>query len=260
MMHSKLIILSTFILQSCMTISKQTKLIFEPVKLTSTYEFKLSLGTKEINIEVEKGIFLNGFLYEKEENKLLMIYFQGNAKNLQNFLDNHSMVLNWGYNVLVTDYRSFGKSNGKLSGQSQMYDDADKIYDYGILLGYKPQNIILYGYSMGTAMAGYLASTKEAKALILESAFSSIPEIGWVGNKAPNYELNTAEKAKQINIPTLLIHGDKDNVISPDHSQRIFGNLRSSKKKRIVLQNGGHGDLRKRPEYQMLINEFVNQN
>jgi pimeloyl-ACP methyl ester carboxylesterase len=189
-----------------------------------------------------------------------MVYFQGNSKNLQNFLDNHNMVLNWGYNVLVTDYRSFGKTNGTLSGQTKMYSDAKKVYDYAIQLGYKQENIILYGYSMGTSLAAYLASTEKAKALILESAFSSIPEISWVGNKAPSYELNTAEKAKQINIPTLLIHGDKDDVITPDHSQRIIDNLKTKIKKRIILENGGHGDLRKRPEYQKLINDFIDQN
>jgi pimeloyl-ACP methyl ester carboxylesterase len=243
-----------------MTISKQTKVIFEPEKLETNYDFKLPQNTKEINIPVGKNVNLNGFLYEKNENKLLMIYFQGNAKNLQNFLDNHSMVLGWGYNILVTDYRSFGKSTGTLSGEKQMYSDADKIYNYSIQLGYKPEDIILYGYSMGTSMATYLASTKKAKAVILESAYSSIPEISWVGNKAPAYELNSAEKAKSIIIPTLLIHGDKDDVITPNHSQKIFDNLKTDKKKRIVLEGGGHGDLRKRPGYQKIINDFISQN
>ena len=243
-----------------MTIQKQTKVLFEPIKLEVNYQFKLPENIKEINIKVEDNILLNGILYEKKENKFLMIYFQGNAKNLQNFLDTHNMVLNWGYNVLVTDYRGFGKSNGTLSGQEKMYADADKIYDYAIQLGYKPENIILYGYSMGTSLAGYLASTKKAKAVILESAYSSIPEINWVRNKATSYELNTSGKAKKIDIPTLLIHGDKDDVITPDHSQRIFDNLKTNKKKRVVLENGGHGDLRKRPEYQKLINDFIDQN
>lgn len=244
-------------LQSCMNIHKQTNLIFNPVQLEKDYVFKLPINTKEINISVERNVFLNGLLYEKKGNKDLMIYFQGNSKNLQNFLDHHSMVLSWGYNVLVTDYRSFGKSNGKLSGETKMYYDADKVYEYAIELGYKPENILLYGYSMGTSMASYLASKNQVKALILESAYSSIPEINWVANKAPNYELNTAEKAKNIDCPTLLIHGDIDDVITPDHSQRIFNNLKTQNKKIVVLENGGHGDLRNRPEYQKIINDFI---
>jgi pimeloyl-ACP methyl ester carboxylesterase len=245
--------------QACKPIEKQTAAIFEPVKLDANYQFKLPENTKEINIPVEKNVALNGLLFEKKEHPYLMIYFQGNAKNLQNFLDNHSMALNWGYNILVTDYRSFGKSSGKLKGQRKLYEDAGKIYDYAIGLGYKPENIILYGYSMGTSSAAYLAATKPAKAVILESAYSSIPEISWVGNKAPRYELNTAEKAKQINIPALLIHGDKDEVITPDHAQRIYANLKTTDKKMVIIEGGKHGDLRKRPEYQKLINDFIDQ-
>jgi pimeloyl-ACP methyl ester carboxylesterase len=259
-MKITLVFIIAIFLQSCLTLNKQNKAISEPDKLSSNYQFKLPNNTQEINIEVESNVSLNGFLYEKKENKLLMIYFQGNAKNLQNFLVNHSMVLDWGYNVLVTDYRGFGKSNGVLSGQTKMYADAEKLYEYVLQLGYKPENIILYGYSMGTSLAGYLASTKKAKAVILESAFSSIAEIKHIGNKAPSYELNTAEKAKSIDIPTLLIHGEKDDDITPDHSLRIFNNLKTTNKKRIVLENGGHGNLRKRPEYQKLINDFINQN
>lgn len=247
------------ILQSCMTVKKQTKVIFEPEKLERDYQFKLPENTREINISVERKVTLNGLLFEKKEHKYLMIYFQGNAKNLQNFIDNHNMVLNWGYNILVTDYRSFGKSTGMLNGETNMYSDADKIYDYAINLGYRPENIILYGYSMGTSLAGYLASKKPAKAVILESAYSSIPEINWVGDKAPSYELNTAEKAKYIDIPILLIHGEKDEVITPDHSKRIYNNINNDSKKLIVLKEGGHGDLKKRPEYQKIINDFIEQ-
>ncbi|MCX2585660.1 alpha/beta hydrolase family protein [Pedobacter sp. MR22-3] len=94
-------------------------------------------------MEVEESLRLNGFLYERPGNAYLMVYFQGNAKKLQNFLDNHAMVLDWGCNVLVTDYRSFGKSEGELCGQDQLYTDAEQVYDYGRSLGYRAEQIIL---------------------------------------------------------------------------------------------------------------------
>jgi pimeloyl-ACP methyl ester carboxylesterase len=252
-----LLLITFCIASSCMNIRKQNHLLFEPVKLAEDYVFKLPDNTKEIYIPVTQNVKLNGLLFEKSENQYLMIYFQGNAKNLQNFLDNHSMALDWGYNVLVTDYRGFGKSGGSLRGETKMYADAEKVYDYALQLGYRPGNIILYGYSMGTALAGYLASTRQAKAVILESAYSSIPEINWVGDRAPRYTLNTAEKATRITMPALLIHGDSDEVITPDHSQRILGNLQSKIKRRIVIKGGSHGDLRKRQEYRRLINDFI---
>jgi pimeloyl-ACP methyl ester carboxylesterase len=240
-----------------MRIEQELKVIFEPEVLGADYIFKLPENVKEIFIGVEPNVTLNGLLFQKKENSFLMVYFQGNAKNLQNFLDTHHMVLDWGYDVLVTDYRSFGKSTGVLSGETQMYADADKVYDYALQLGYRPENIIFYGYSMGTSLAAYLASTRSAKAVIMESAYSSLPEVAWVGHQTPSFELNSAKKANRINIPALLIHGDQDDVITPDHSERIFANLGVVKKQRIVVENGGHGDLRKRPEYKNYINDFI---
>ncbi len=243
-----------------MTIKKQNAVIFEPIPLKKEYQFKLPANSKEIFIEINDAVKLNALLYETLGNDKLILYFQGNAKNLQNWLDTHSMALDWGYNVLVYDYRGFGKSDGHPNGQEQMYDDAEKVYDYAISLGYKPENIVLYGYSMGTGLAAHIATIKQAKDLILESPYSSLAEMSWVGDKAPSYQFDTKQNAKNINIPTLLIHGDKDNVISIDHSERIFDNLKTLKKKLIIIKGGGHGDLRKRPEYKNLIIDFLESN
>jgi pimeloyl-ACP methyl ester carboxylesterase len=240
-----------------MAIQAETAVIFEPIALPENYQFELPADAREINIPVDQSIMLNGILFESKKDNLLLLYFQGNAKNLQNWLDNHSMVLDWGYNVLVTDYRGFGKSGGSLTGETQMYTDAKKVYEYAISLGYKPENMVLYGYSMGTAMACYLARVKQAKALILESPFSSIAEVTWVGDKAPSYPLDSKRHAKSIEAPTLIIHGDKDDVITPDHARRIFDNLATPLKKMTIIPGGGHGDLRSRPEYKSLITEFL---
>jgi pimeloyl-ACP methyl ester carboxylesterase len=240
-----------------MTIKKQNQVLFEPVKLAQDYTFTLPPGVREIEIPVEQFVKLNGFLFESKGAGNLIVYFQGNAKNLQNWLDNHNMVLDWGCNVLVTDYRGFGKSEGEVHGQAQMEADAEKVFDYALHLGYKPENIIIYGYSMGTGIACHLATARKAKALILESPYSSIAEMAWVENKAPAYIFDNKGEAKSIEIPTLIIHGDKDTVILPDHAQRIFDNLKTTRKKLVILPGGGHGDLRKRPEYKKLITEFV---
>lgn len=240
-------------------IQEQTSVIFEPIQLDLDYKFILPEFAKEVFIPVDQDINLNGFLYEKPENAYLMVYFQGNAKNLQNFLDNHSMVFDWGYNILVTDYRTFGKSGGELSGQDQLYADAEKVYEYAIGLGYQTEQIILYGYSMGAAMVSHLAANKTAKAVILESGYSSVNEMDFSAGRCPAYELNNARKAKDIFMPALVIHGELDAIITADHAKRIWKNLGSAIKQKFILTGGGHGDLRSRPEYQGLVNDFINQ-
>jgi pimeloyl-ACP methyl ester carboxylesterase len=242
-----------------MDIKKQTDLIFEPILLDQDYEFELPENVEEVFIQVDSGVSLHGLYYKTTKSPRLLVYFQGNAKNMQNFLDNHSMILDWGYNVLATDYRGFGKSTGMIDGEQNMYHDAEQVYDYAVQLGYEPENIILYGYSMGTSMAAYLATKKEAKAVILESPYSSIAEIGVFGDHAPAYQLNTAARAHEITIPTLLIHGEKDDIITPDHSERILANLQTRDKEMIVISKGGHGDLKGRNEYQDTFKRFISE-
>lgn len=240
-----------------MDIKKQTELIFEPILLDQDYQFELPENVEEIYINVDPEVSLHGLYYKNTRSPLLLVYFQGNAKNMQNFLDHHSMILDWGYNVLVTDYRGFGKSTGMIDGEQNMYHDAEQVYDYALQLGYEPENIILYGYSMGTSMAAYLATKKEAKAVILESPYSSIAEIGVFGDQAPAYQLNTAKRADKITIPTLLIHGEMDDIITPDHSERILANLETKEKEMNIISKGGHGDLKGRSEYQDSFKRFV---
>lgn len=118
-----------------MDIKKQTELIFEPILLPQDYKFELPENVEEIFINVASEVNLNGLYHKTTKSPLLLLYFQGNAKNMQNFLDNHSMILDWGYNVLVTDYRGFGKSTGMIDGEQNMYNDAEQIYDYALQLG-----------------------------------------------------------------------------------------------------------------------------
>ncbi|MBK1896742.1 alpha/beta hydrolase [Chryseobacterium paridis] len=242
-----------------MDITKQTELIFEPIPLSQDYQFELPENVEEVSIQVTPEVILHGLYYKTTKSPLLLVYFQGNAKNMQNFFDNHGMILDWGYNVLVTDYRGFGKSTGSIDGEQNMYSDAEHVYDFALQLGYQPENIILYGYSMGTSMAAYLATKKRAKAVILESPYSSIAEISIFGNQAPDYQLNTAKRAHEISIPTLLIHGELDDIITPDHSERILANLVTPQKEMIVISKGGHGDLKGREEYQTSFKRFISK-
>ncbi|ASK29362.1 hypothetical protein CEY12_04280 [Chryseobacterium sp. T16E-39] len=242
-----------------MDITKQTELIFEPIPLSQDYQFELPENVEEVFIHVTPEVILHGLHYKTTKSPLLLVYFQGNAKNMQNFFDHHAMILDWGYNVLVTDYRGFGKSTGSIDGEQNMYHDAEKVYEHALQLGYQPEDIILYGYSMGTSMAAYLATAKRARAVILESPYSSIAEISIFGDQAPAYQLNTAKRAAEIKIPVLLIHGELDDIITPDHAERIWANLQTQEKELIIISNGGHGDLKGREEYPLHFKRFISK-
>lgn len=236
----------------------QTTLLFEPEKLRPDYAFDLPNCMTEVFISVDKGIELNGLFFGKYTDAPLMIYFQGNAKNLRNFLDNHAMVLDWGYNLLVCDYRGFGKSGGEILSEEQLYGDAEKVYGLALTLGFTPENIILYGYSMGAAMVAHLASCRQAMAVVMESGYSSINEMEFAAGLCPDFLLDNVAKAKRISMPALVIHGINDEIITPDHADRIFSNL-ASKTKQLFILDGGHGDLKAKPRYPGMINDFIHK-
>ena len=250
-------LLPLVLLSGCQSIGKQNKTLFVPTKLPATHRYALPANTTEIRVQVASDTHLSGLLYRSPSSKGLIVYFQGNAKNLQNFLDHHFMVTGWGYDVLVTDYRGFGTSEGTLRGQDQLYADAEKVYDYALGLGYSPERIILYGYSLGTGLATHLAGVRKAKALVLESPYTSISEIPWIGNKAPAYALNSKAKARSVHIPTLVVHGQLDKVIPPDHAQQLYESLASTQKQLHIMKAGGHGDFRGTAEYQQLVTGFL---
>ncbi|MCX2585661.1 hypothetical protein OQ267_17755 [Pedobacter sp. MR22-3] len=81
--------------------------------------------------------------------------------------------------------------------------------------------------------------------------------MGFIAGRCSAYELNNAKKAFRITISALVIHDELDTVIEPGHADRIYENLASVIRDKHVLAGGGHGDLRNRPEYQGLVNGFV---
>lgn len=247
------------VLSSCMSFHHQNQVIFDPKPLAATHAFVLPPQTREEFIPVAPGIRLNALYYQQQGgSRGLLLYFPGNANNLQSWLDTHApAVLRWGFDVLVADYRGFGKSDGHPSGQQQMYADAEQVYQYALRLGYRPEQVVLYGYSMGGASAAYQATAHSVRALVLESAYSSINEIPLFKDKAPDYPLNNSEKARHIDVPTLLIHGTADQDITPDHAQRVYANLRTPRKKLVLIEGGGHGNLRQRSDYQKLMDDFL---
>jgi pimeloyl-ACP methyl ester carboxylesterase len=247
------------VLSSCMSIPQQNQVIFDPKPLAVTHAFALPPQTREVFIPVAVGIQLNALYYQQPgASRGLLLYFPGNAHNLQSWLDTHApAVLHWGFDVLVADYRGFGKSEGQPSGQPQLYADAEQVYHYALRLGYQPKQVVLYGYSMGGASATYLATAHAARALVLESAYSSINEIPLFKDKAPAYALNNSEQARHIDVPTLMLHGTADQDITPDHAQRVYANLRTPRKQLVLIEGGGHGNLRQRPEYLGLLDAFL---
>jgi len=148
----------------------QTSLIFYPRKLARAFQF--GAGAQEVFLTTRDNETINGLFFTGTR-KEVILYFHGNAGDLSTWQYIITDFAQLGYGVLIIDYRGYGKSTGALS-EKGLYADADAAYEYLISKGITPQQIIIYGRSVGTGVATDLASRKPCKGLVLESPYTSM--------------------------------------------------------------------------------------
>jgi len=150
----------------------QEKLIFRPTTLAQNYVYRFNDPFEELFLKAEDGSIINAIHFQVEEPKGVILYFHGNAGDLSRWGNITSFFVGKQYDVFVMDYRTFGKSVGKLS-EKALYTDAQMCFDY-LLETYNQEDIVLYGRSLGTGIAVQLASRNKPKQLILETPYYSL--------------------------------------------------------------------------------------
>ena len=168
-----------------------------------------------------------------------------------------------GLNLLAFDYRGFGRSGGR-PGEEGVYRDAEAAYRFLTdSLRVPPGRIVLFGHSLGTGVATELATRVPAAALVLEAAYTSIPDIGaaaypWLPVRLLAGErFETIDKIGRVSVPKLLLHSPEDEIVPFEHGRRVYE--AASGKKRFVTVRGGHaGAFREdREKYFGAIRELV---
>lgn len=149
-----------------------------------------------------------------------------------------------GLNVFAFDYRGFGRSGGR-PGEEGIYRDAEAAYRYlADSLQVPPERIVLFGHSLGTGVATELATRVPAAALVLEAAYTSIPDIGaeaypWLPVRLLAGErFETIEKIGKVAVPKLLLHSPEDDIVPFEHGRRVYE--AANEPKRFVSVRGGH--------------------
>lgn len=191
---------------------------------------------------------LHGWYSPKEGAKSTILWFHGNAGNMNNRLEQFILMrrlLN--ANIFLFDYRGYGKSAGTPS-EKGLYSDALAAYEFLInQKGIAPDTIYLYGQSLGAAVAAHLAHSGAGAGLILEAPFSSLLEIGsdlypWLPAKFVTKErYDTKSRIGEIKQPILIIHGAEDNLVPLIHAQRL--KAASKNAELLILKGAGHSNL-----------------
>lgn len=239
----------------------QEKLMFLPTKLEHEYVYKFDQEFEELFLKPEPNVIINAIHFKNENPKGVILYFHGNAGDLSRWgkITEYFAALN--YDVLVMDYRSYGKSKGKLNEQG-FYNDAQFCYDY-LKQRYYESEIILYGRSLGTGIANYLASTNQPKQLILETPYYSILDIAkhrfpmFPVKSLLKYEFKSYEYIKNVKCPITIIHGTNDQVVPYSSGKKLFNSAPKENTMFKTIDDGGHNDLINFEVYHQVIAEIL---
>jgi hypothetical protein len=194
------------------------------------------------------GIKINAFYRSNPASKQVLLWFHGNAENIGYDLEHLRALAKIGVNILAVDYRGYGKSEGK-PDEAGVYMDADAAYDYLIKQRhFRAEDIIIYGHSLGGAVAVNLASRRPCGGLIIQSSFTSaramarrmflIPLIEY----AAKSRFDSQQKIRQVHAPILVAHGTRDEVVPFAMGQQLFA-VAPEPKRFYPIEGVGHNNL-----------------
>lgn len=243
---------------------------FQPVRYDAQQGWKQPTEAADVWLTTSDGLKLHGWFFATKTAPAIatIIFFHGNGGNISHVGWVGDSLSSRGFNVLLLDYRGYGRSEGDVAGEQGLYADADAGYQYVTKTrGVAPESVVLYGQSLGTAVAADLASRRQCAALILESGFSSASDLAATVlpllprrlHFLSRNRFESARKLAAVECPVLITHGDPDETIPKEHGQRLFA-AANEPKKLLIFPGAGHNVFGSQgTEYLNLIADFVLQ-
>lgn len=204
-------------------------------------------GVEEVVFKAADGTRLIAWYRPAQPGKPTLLYFTGNNGNTAERAGKIKTIGANGYGVFMMNYRRYGGSAGRPT-EKRLAADAITAYDYLRGLGVAPRDIVVYGESLGTAVATGLCLRRDAEALVLEAPFTSVVDVGKLAWPLLPLHLimvdqyRTIDHIDQIKVPLFIIHGGRDSVIPLDHARRVYHAANEPKTLQVV-QRAGHNDL-----------------
>jgi len=204
------------------------------------------LAYESVTISTEDGVALDGWFVPVSQARGLLLFFHGNAGNISHRLDSLKIFNELGLATLIFDYRGYGRSEGEPSEEGT-YRDAEAAWRF-VTEGrhIPPREVVLFGRSLGAAIAAHLATRHTPGALIIESAFTSVPDLAaelypflparWLAR----FRYSTQADLVSVLCPLLVVHSRDDEIIPFAHGQRLFAV--ANEPKRLLELRGGHND------------------
>jgi len=238
----------------------QEKFIFKPEKLKRDFEFKYDIPFREYFFDIEPGVTINGLHFYRDNPAGLILYFHGNTRSIKGWAKYSRDFYRYNYDVVLVDYRGFGKSTGKRS-EKEMLNDMQVVYDK-LRETYAEQHIIIYGRSIGSGFASKLASDNSPRYLILDAPYYSFLKVAerflpiLPVRFVLRYHLRTDQWIPLVPCHTYILHGTRDRLIPIKHSERLQ-KINPKKITLIRIVGGGHNNLPDFDEYHNFVRDIL---
>jgi len=223
--------------------------VYHPDRVLTATGAELDRRFEDVIFKAGDGVELNGWFFPASTNspraRLVVLVCHGNAGNIGHRLETCAALLATGAGVFVFDYRGYGKSRGWPSEEGT-YLDAQAAYHWLRQQGVSGTNIIAFGESLGGGIAAELAVREPVGALVLQSTFTSIPDIGadlfpWLPVRwLATIRYDTRSKLPRLKLPVLVMHSRADEIIPFRHGQRNFAV--ANEPKLFWELTGGHNE------------------
>ena len=224
----------------------QSHFVYFPTQNIEYTPGDIGLDYEDVTFETEDSIQLDGWFIPAANAEFTILFCHGNGGNISHRLDSINLFNQLGFNCFIFDYRGYGLSEGKPTEQGT-YTDASAAYKW--LLKEKsiqPGNIIIFGRSLGASVAAQLASKVRPATLVVESAFTSVVDMGkklypyfpirWFAR----FEYNTIDYLKKVDCPVMVIHSPQDDIVPYEFGLKLFE--AAGEPKTFVEISGTHND------------------
>jgi uncharacterized protein len=239
----------------------ENSLLFFPQKELDGTPEKIKLTFDEVSLLTADKVKLHAWWVPHDSARATLIFSHGNGGNISHRLDKLRMFHNLGLNVLLYDYRGYGKSEGT-PNEIGLYADVQAACDFAVKEKNIPAGeIVAYGESLGGPVAAHLAANNKVKALILDSTFTNLKDMARLQSPLlvalVQSRFDTLGDVAKVKSPTLVLHSPDDEVVPYAQGQKLFATSKAPKQ--FVKLHGGHnrGFLDSKKKYVKGLNDFL---
>ena len=265
-------ILTTLYLTCCLLVRYgQSRLIFVPDSYIKSTPQKYSLDYQDVWIDVGKDKIHGWWIASARKNAPTLLYFHGNGSNNGDLVEIAAIFHGLGVSVLLIDYRGYGQSSPVFPNETRVYQDAEAAWQYLTNeLEIEPQNIFVYGHSLGGAIAIELASRHSDMAgTIVEGTFTSMRDmaqfLSWLRifplDWLVTQHFDSINKIKSLQTPLLILHGSEDDIVPVAMAKELFA-AAPQPKQLVIIPQANHNDLPEFGDRQFLLSlqKFIQTN